>query len=347
MKKITALFLTVICVFSLCFCSDKEPKVPAADSGTDSGDAVTNAPSGDIGVSSVDDISLENLAYLFMDMTDLGLASSCTVTPDASAATVIGNDEFDLSYEEGISIDPMMFPNTFTLGIFRVANGGDAKNFASELEKKANRQKWVCVGADIAEAEVSGRTVLFIMADRNRADKILDCFENICADGFVPEEHIKRPLADITMQELYESLLASYGRDNYGFLDNEGVTEFSNELGFGFGGIDTSIFVDSVFDTGYQPQSDESMEGSYILAAFRISEGKDSEAFAGDLLNCFSANALKGHPQYACVALGENAVLFFAGYGGNSYYSYDIENLIKNQYRMKIVGVHYSDETQD
>ncbi len=345
MKKLFAILLTIICAISLCFCGENGAKAPTDDTSvTDTKEADTAGSDMKKEASPVDEISLKDMMYLFIDMTDFSLDLSCNIVEDTDAGALIGNDEFNLPYEEAASLEPMMFPNAFALGVFRLSEGADADAFAAELETKANKMKWVCVGAEDVRTAVSGRTVFFVMSSKEKTEALTDCFNKMCGEDFIASEHIKIPFESMTMSDFYAELNKLYGADTYGILDNNDVQEFPDNLAFRFGDIDTSLFTDSVYDECHVPESDMNMESSYIIAAFRMAKGADGEKFAADLIEGFTVGDIRVLPYQAFTAYGNGVVFFFQSCGGYGYYEYDFKKLIKNRYRMEIVGVYYTDE---
>ena len=96
------------------------------------------------------------------------------------AGFLIGAESLDGKIAEAYGLQPMINVNPFAMGIFRVAEGGDAVAFAKELKEKADLRKWICVGAETMAAASKGDAVFFVMGSQDEVTKLLE------ASGFTP-----------------------------------------------------------------------------------------------------------------------------------------------------------------
>lgn len=96
------------------------------------------------------------------------------------AGYLIGSESFEGAFEEGLSLQPMINVHPFALGIFRLAEEGEAEAFAKELKEKADLGKWICVRAETMTAATKGSLVLFVMGDSQEVNSITQ------ASGFTP-----------------------------------------------------------------------------------------------------------------------------------------------------------------
>ncbi len=96
------------------------------------------------------------------------------------AGFLIGAESLDGKIAEAYGLQPMINVNPFAMGIFRVAEGGDAVAFAKELKEKADLRKWICVEAETMAAASKGDAVFFVMGSQDEVTKLLE------ASGFTP-----------------------------------------------------------------------------------------------------------------------------------------------------------------
>ncbi len=331
MRKICTLLLAALLLCSAAC------KAPAGDEPAPSS---TPQPSeSPAKTTTVDDIPLTDILYLFDDMTDLELGRSC-IREEVTADNVdyhLGAQDFTGRFESAMALSPMMRPSAMELILFRLAPGGDARSFAEQLEAKANPQKWLCVGAETVEAKSSGRTVLFFMGDKTSWNTLSQCFEQICQKDFRVEDHLKDPLADLTAEALYAQLKELYGVENYGFVDGEELSPAGEGGPLGLTPQELKGVESSLIDRGYAPADEFNMERSYLLALFRLKEGGDAAALAARLMAEADLSELKGEGIQTIVAYSGDTVIFFAGGGGYSWFIFDLDQVFQGQYRMTTI----------
>lgn len=325
MKKFLLMMIAAVLVLGLLGCSAEKP----ASNGSQTG----SAP--------IDSISTEQIATLFMDMTELGLANSCfmyEVTPD-DAAYLIGYEGFSGSFESAHAIAPNISTSPFVLAAFRLEEGANVAAFAADIKANANPAKWICVQADVVEALVDGHTVVFYMCPEEFAQPLSTCFEEIGKKGFDPAQHIINPLDGLSMDELYGKLYETFSVENYGFMDNSNKLTLENcpkEDSFGLEKLTDSQYVDSLIDSGYSPASEEDGEKTYMLAMFRLSSADDAAAlaFIDEIKASIDLYALKGGEAECMVAYGSGVVIVYAATGSYGISSAPLSSVLATEYRM-------------
>ncbi len=323
MKKFLAVLLALVMVLSLAACTGK----------------------GNTAAKGIDAVSVDDVISLFADMTDeeYGLSGFARqpVTKE-NASGFIGYEGFAGEFEEAEALVPMMNINPFVLVVFRLAEGTDSEAFANDIKKNANLEKWVCVSAETKEAFASGRTVVFFMGAKDLVEPLTNCFNEMTADGFVAEDHIKNPLKDLAMKDVYAKLYEMYSADNYGFMDNKDVTTLADvkaEESFGMAKLDSKNITDSVLDSGYAKKDKEADERAYVLSIIALKDGTDAKAFAEETLKNLDTSSLKGADVQSFAAYGKNVVLVFAGTGNYGVSSMSLQTDLSASYRMHVVSV--------
>lgn len=287
----------------------------------------------------IDSIPTDQINLLFCDMTDLGLTSTCMrseVTAE-NIAYLIGSENFTGEFESANALAPMMNTSPFLLIAFRLAEGADTAAFAADLKANANPNKWICVRADKVEALTSGRTVVFFMCPNDYAAALTTCFHEMCAEGFVPEEHINDPLKDLAMTDLYAELYEIFSDENFGFMDNTDLASLTGAAphdGYGLRSIDAALYTDSLIDDGCKAASGEDEEGAYVLAMFRLADGVDAVEFAETAKASLDTSSMQGADAQLCVAYSNDVVIVYAGTGSYGISSSGLEMILATDYRM-------------
>lgn len=322
MKKIISIILVLSMLFSLAACApakkDNEPQTPPDN--TDIGDTVPddadNNDTAPIDAAPIDDIPLDTILSLFGDMTDIGLDELMHVNVSAEEAGYeMGYDSFAGEFESAMALKPMMNTSPFVLMVYRLAEGADASAFAADIEKNANPAKWICVQADRVFTRVSGRTVLFVMCPNDMMEPITDCFAEMTAEGFDPDEHIIDPLADKTPQDLYDELYQLFSAEEYGFMDNEAVAALGADTAYGLSKLDLTKIADSVFDDGYAAANAEDPERAYVLIILKVKEKGTEEAVLAEIQDALDTSELAGGEASCVSAYGGGFVIVYAGTG--------------------------------
>ena len=338
MKKLLALILAMIMLFSLAACGKQE--TPAAPNEPATPDAPVVEPDvSEPEAAPIDSIPVDEITSLFMDMyTGEGLASCMNeaVTEDL-VANLLGAESFSCEFESAQALVPMMMTSPFVLMVFRLAEGADTEAFAADLKAAANPQKWVCVCADEVETVISGRTVLFYMCPAEMKEGLNACFAEMCKADFVPEEHIYNPFAELDMNGFYAKLYETLSAEDWGFMDNADVVTSPDALvygDYGLSGIDSSLYTEALFDDGYMPADEIDIERSYVLALFRLAEGVDAAEFAANVQQMVDNTALKGEEIWGCAAYSEDVVAVYVGGGAYSWVAGGLESVLMMEFRM-------------
>ena len=337
MKKLIALLLAMIMLFSLAACGKPDP-APVDPDVPASGSDIPTVPA-EPEEAPIDSIPVDEITSLFMDMyTGEGL-SSCmneSITADL-VANLLGAESFSCEFESAQALVPMMMTAPFVLMVFRLAEGADTDAFAADLEAAANPQKWICVCADEVETVVSGRTVLFYMCPADMKEGLNACFAEMCKADFVPEDHIYNPFAELDMNGFYSKLYETFSDENWGFMDNADIVTSPDALpggDYGLSAIDSSLYTEALFDDGYKPADEIEIERSYILALFRLAEGVDAAEFAANVQQMVDNSALKGEEIWGCAAYSTDVVAVFVGGGAYSWSAGGFESVLMMEYRM-------------
>ena len=83
----------------------------------------------------------------------------------------------DIEYEEAIVSDPLMMPSAYALCLVRVK---EVEAVKAVIKKKANPQKWICVGVDPENVIVDsiGDVIFLVMSD-DQAVALHDAFKGL------------------------------------------------------------------------------------------------------------------------------------------------------------------------
>lgn len=290
----------------------------------------------------VDRIDLKTILYLMEDLTGLELGSYCyqqDITPE-QVAMVVGTEDFSLPFESARAYLPTLNVTPFVLCVFRLAPDSDPQEFADALKASAKLDRWICVRAEAAEAEVSGNTVLFFMGNAMLVQPIKDAFAKLAQPDFRAEDHLIDRLAGLTMEQLYEKLYESYSLENYGFMDGKDYGPVTADAGFGLSALDEAQYAESLVDTGEYPADEFDGERSYLLAMFRLTPGTDAAAFAQKLRDTVDASALKGEGQQYVLAWSQDVVIYYVGAGSLAWSNAMLDSCFAGIYRMQTQGVY-------
>ncbi len=340
MKKILYTLVSLILILFLAAC-EKTPDNTSETTGTEKGsDTVVSTDASDTGETApggIDAIPLQEMLYLFDDMTGLGMGAYCVqeeITTE-NVGMFLGTDAFDLPFEGGLALSPQMNITPFVLTLFRVSEETNADAFAEALSDAASLNKWICVSADTKAARAIDNTVLFFMSPADMEQPLLDCFAKMGEPGFRTEEHLIDPLAGTTPLSLYEALYESFSIELYGFMD--GTYETKDVPSLDVADFETLEAQSEAWltDTGYLPADEFDGERSYFLAIFRLGADTDASAFAATLEKNADLSTLKGEGVGSMVAISEDTVIYFAGKGSLSWLADSLAMTFSGTYRME------------
>lgn len=150
MKKIFALLLAVLMVFSLAACSERsgetygEVGTPLVDSFYENGDKTAQE---------IADALLSESVISFMGMT---------MAVEEGYLSGFGNTEIK-GFDEGVMFGPMIGTIPFMGYVFDLSEGTDADEFMQTLKDNADLRWNVCTEADELVVEKNGDKVIVIM----------------------------------------------------------------------------------------------------------------------------------------------------------------------------------------
>ncbi len=161
MKKLIALVLAMVMVFSLAACSNTA-KTENADLGT-----------------------LPEIIDKMYEKADLDAETREFVDSDIYGPVTYELEKENLVYYFGVEIpnaeeayasEPEMNANPFSICLVRVKDGTDVEALKADIKANANPHKWVCVEVDPSDVRVEniGNVVILIMA--NNSEKYADAF---------------------------------------------------------------------------------------------------------------------------------------------------------------------------
>jgi len=164
-KRITALLMTVLLVFSLTACGGKEEAEPEM------------AP---VFEESLDTIYTE-MCELIEDEETREFLKGFGVGEinEENAAYYIGSA--DVEYTEAIFAEPMMSSIAFSVCIVRAEEGADIEAQKKLIEENVDPIKWICVEAESVKTVNVGNVILLVMADEARAVMVTEAFEALNA----------------------------------------------------------------------------------------------------------------------------------------------------------------------
>lgn len=80
------------------------------------------------------------------------------------APYVVGYEQMDTNFDAALGYGPMMGSTAFIMVLFHMPEDVDAEAFAKSLSENAVLNKWICVSADYADGVANGQYVMFLMA---------------------------------------------------------------------------------------------------------------------------------------------------------------------------------------
>lgn len=172
MKKLLALLLTVIMVFSLVACSEQRPAYGEVGEPL----VVVFEDNADKSVSEIAELILADPSIEFM-----------TASMPVEEGYLTGFDNAEITgFEEGVMFGPAIGTIPFVGYVFKLGDDADAKAFMQTLKDSANLRWNICTEADEVIVENEGDLVLFIMCPQSFEDSAAD--EGAVGDMAVGDE---------------------------------------------------------------------------------------------------------------------------------------------------------------
>ena len=174
MKKIFAMLLAVVMMFSLVACGGKTAEPPAAPT-----DATVKVEG-----------TMEELLNKVVEINPVEFMGG-TVPIDLTDTSEDGlwNIKYNtgLDSAEGLTdaavFGPMMGSIAFSMVMVRTAEGTDVKTIAEGMKNGIDPRKWICVEADDVEVVSFGDVVMLIMVDTTSgltSHSFVDAFAQVC-----------------------------------------------------------------------------------------------------------------------------------------------------------------------
>lgn len=176
MKKLTAIFLTLVLLLSMTACSCQNNADPSAN--TTEGN---NAPLSGTMEQNVGKLMEANPAEFMGGMMPIDLKDT---TEDGLWAlkSYTGLDSAK-DITDAAVYEPMTGAQAFSLVMVRVKEDVDAKTVAQQMKDNIDPRKWICAMADEQMAAGYGDVVMFIMVDTGlgkTAQSYVDAFAKLC-----------------------------------------------------------------------------------------------------------------------------------------------------------------------
>ena len=87
--------------------------------------------------------------------------------------------------EEALASNAMISTHAYSTVLVRVEQGADVQKIAKEMVAGVDLMKWICVGADDAQAAIYGDLIYLVMLDSSLEDKSIqdhfDAFETVAS----------------------------------------------------------------------------------------------------------------------------------------------------------------------
>ncbi len=87
--------------------------------------------------------------------------------------------EAEVTYEDGAVSAPLMSSIAYQVVVLQLEYGQDVEAAKTELLDTADTGKWVCVEPETVVAESNGNYILFIMADTETANALVEVFQSL------------------------------------------------------------------------------------------------------------------------------------------------------------------------
>lgn len=156
MKKIFAMLLAVVMMFSLVACGGKTAEPTTAPT-----DATVKVEG-----------TMEELLNKVVEINPvefMGGTMPIDLTDTSEDGLWMLKDNTGLENADNITdaavFGPMMGSIAFSMAMVRTAEGADVKTVAETMKNNIDPRKWICVAADDIDAAIYGDLVLFVMID--------------------------------------------------------------------------------------------------------------------------------------------------------------------------------------
>lgn len=169
-KKLFALLLCTLTVFSMAACGGKKNDGPSFENT----EAVINAI--------YEKKTLElSMASMPVDLTDeFAVQSYLGLTPD------------DTDKLKEATASEAMMGQACSIVVAEVTDASDAGEIAQKMANGIDQNKWICVGADKLRVVTCDKYILLVMIDSTlySVDDIVDAFTDVC--GYTDGEYYKQ-----------------------------------------------------------------------------------------------------------------------------------------------------------
>lgn len=176
MKKLTAIFLTLVLLFGLTACSCQNTADPSANTTEGNSAPLPGTMEQNVG-KLMEANPAEFMGGMMLidlkDTTEEGLWALKSYTGLDSAKDIT----------DAAAYEPMTGAQAFSLVMVRVAEGADAETVARQMKDNIDPRKWICAMADQVMAAGYKDTVMFIMVDSGlgkTAQSYVDAFAKLC-----------------------------------------------------------------------------------------------------------------------------------------------------------------------
>ncbi len=161
MKKIIAILTTTLMLFSLVGCSSNNVKRDPVLS-----EDLTKVVE-----------KIYDTAELDKDFVNSLKDYQTLELDDTNTEAYLGN--IDAEIKEGICSVPWVNIVPYELVLVRVDENADVEAVKKAIKENANPRKWVCVEAEEVVVENIDNTILFLMAEKDKATAIKEAFMNL------------------------------------------------------------------------------------------------------------------------------------------------------------------------
>lgn len=140
--------------------------------------AACGGSSGGDGTNVGADMSVLEILQQIMSKVELEIDTD-TVLLDSENFEYFAFLEYKEGYEAACN-EAMINAIAHSVVLARVPDGEDASAAAADIKANANPRKWVCVEAEKCEVIQNGNLILLVMSDVDRADAVINSFNEFC-----------------------------------------------------------------------------------------------------------------------------------------------------------------------
>ena len=176
MKKLTAILLVMVLLFSMTACSCDNTNDPTANTTEGTSAALSGTME-----ENVNKLMQANPAEFMGGMMPLDLKDTSEEGLWALKSYTGLDSAKDIT--DAAAYEPMTGAQAFSLVMVRVADGANAKDVAQRMKDNIDPRKWICAMADDVMAAGYRDVVMFIMVDTGlgkTAQSYVDAFANLC-----------------------------------------------------------------------------------------------------------------------------------------------------------------------